>query len=253
MVVDLAHPDLLPRLGVDGVRVRATVTEIHGVPRRTRPARVRSDGSGRTHAGLRAKRPVGASGFPVQRVHRAGLTRDEQTAARDGWLGSRGQHAGEPECPFQLQLRHVRGRQPSPGHRLKAGIRHTRAPAVPRRSDRRVGHRRGRDALTESGRRRCAHGTTRQELRHVPALGVGQLLSLNSHAAAGQRVDDRVGHECGERGRVRSTRIDGGIHMTRGARPLEHARASRRLREPRRLPEDRPCHGKEEAGNLDDG
>ena len=88
----------------------------------------------------------------------------------------------------------------------------------------------GRRAPAGRRVRRAADGAPGDELRHVAPFGLGELLPLDSHAAVGQRVDDRVGREGGERGRVRRARVGGRVHVTRGARPLEHARPARRRR-----------------------
>src|SRR5262245_31346188 len=131
MLVELAHPNLVSGLGIDGVGVGAAVTEVERISRRSCLTLVGCDSDCGAHAGLRAEDPVQASACCVQRKDVALFAGCEQPAGNDGWLGASSDDVGQAKRPFQLELGHVSRRKPSYVLRLIARVRDAAAPAVP--------------------------------------------------------------------------------------------------------------------------
>ena len=127
VLVELLLPAQVTGDCVDAVDHRAQIAE---VGRRVR-GRIRSitDRDRRAHAAVGLECPVHAAVLQPQREHAPRSAADEHAIAGDGRIRGRGVLAVEPERPFQLQVRRLRGREA--GLPLKSIVGRRHAPGAP--------------------------------------------------------------------------------------------------------------------------
>src|SRR5262245_58135738 len=99
MVVDFRLPQKLSRSRINGVHVRAPVTDNCGV---TSPG-IRLDASyrdRRANGSRRLKVPMDAACAGIQRINRTALRTDENPAANDRGIGISAEFSWKTESPF---------------------------------------------------------------------------------------------------------------------------------------------------------
>ena len=104
------------------------------------------------------ERPLQAARVGAQRMHHAAGAADEHLPADHRRLRERGDVAVEAECPFQLQLRHLRGGQAGERGGSESRVVARRTPAVPDRRAASVERDRSVAAERRCRRRRVAAG-----------------------------------------------------------------------------------------------
>src|SRR5262249_3971844 len=136
----------------------------------------RRDGRSRASAGVRVERPIDAARLRIERIDVTGVAAEEDAAGRDGWLRMHLGGFGNPESPFEFQIRNL-GRSQAGGARcLESCVLVAGAPAVPGGAGGRIGHWRIRRTrvrhLLDIARFIVAHWPSGKELRDLPLLDV---------------------------------------------------------------------------------
>ena len=200
VIVGADLPDLLAGRGVHRIDLPAQIAEI-GHPAFARP-RHRDRAA---HPGVGVEGPAHAAGPGVQRIDRVGRRPEKGGAADDGRLAIGADHAGNGEGPFQLETRHVGGRQTGPRRRLEALIGDVAAPAVPELPDLIEGCR--PDGAEGLGRQLAAGERLAGDIgRHRPRLARAQRPPLRRHHPVDQRLDHPLRLKAFQRRRAGRTR-----------------------------------------------
>ena len=207
MLVELVHPDRTAARRVHGVRVGLQVAEEHRPSGAAGRRAVWRHEKRRAHGGLRAERPVGASGRGVERMDVPAVAGDEQTIADERRLRACGRHVGVAEGPLQCQLRQVpSGQAAIPG---ESCVLDAVAPPIPITGRDSPAKRRRRLAGHDGRSRRCAsQRASPQILRDGAPVGVAQRRPLDPHLAVQQCVENRLRAELPQR---RDARGVGGL------------------------------------------
>src|SRR5262245_33564835 len=130
MVVDSSCPEQFAGRGVDRVDVGRAVADEGRVRRSGRSVNAPDRDSG-AHRSGGLKEPVNAAARGIERVDIAALAADVHTPAADRRLRVRGDVAGKPEGPFELQTGHGGGSESRASGILKPRVGTAHTPAVP--------------------------------------------------------------------------------------------------------------------------
>src|SRR5579872_461051 len=125
MIVEPEFPERLARGSIYGVQRRARVAEIG----RETAACDWADHHTAADANARVVGPIRTSGGGIERINLAAAATHEHTPTNNGRLGEGYRCVGKPECPLQLQFRHIGSRETR--FLLIPRIRSIGAPAIP--------------------------------------------------------------------------------------------------------------------------